>query len=188
MNCKVLLIVLSFCGFSALSKAQTYVPVQSSSTVKFFINNFGLPTEGSFSGIKGDIDFNPSKLREASFDMSVDAATVFTKNKTRDRHLNSREYFYTEKFPTIYLISKSITKSNLKNQYQFEGELMIKDLTRRVTFQFFAEPDKSGYHFTGGFRINRRDYFIGSSSLVLSNNVEVELSIFTVKKTYNYQQ
>jgi polyisoprenoid-binding protein YceI len=184
MRWKALLILINVYCISNLCLSQTYLPVEKSSSVKFFINNFGISTEGSFGGIKGDIDFNPSKLRDASFDMSVDAESVFTKNRTRDNHLKSRDYFYVEKYPTIYLISKSITKAPLKNQYWFEGELMIKDVTRQIKFQFTAEQDKSGYLFKANFRINRRDYFIGSSSLVLSNNVDVELSIATVKKTF----
>jgi polyisoprenoid-binding protein YceI len=164
--------------------SQTYIPVEKSSTVKFNISNFGINTEGSFSGIRGDIDFNPNKLKEASFEMSVQAESVFTKNKTRDSHLQSRDYFFVEKYPTIYIISKTISKAALKNQYLFEGELMIKDVTRQIKFLFTAEQDKTGYLFKANFKINRRDYFIGGSSLVLSNNVEVDLSISTIRKTF----
>jgi polyisoprenoid-binding protein YceI len=116
--------------------------------------------------------------------MSVQAESVFTKNKTRDTHLKSRDYFYVEKFPSIYLISKSINKAPLKNQYWFEGELIIKDVTRQIKFLFTAEQIQTGYLFKANFRINRRDYFVGSSSLVLSNNVDLDLSIYTVKKTF----
>ncbi len=178
------LMLLNVCFISNKGLTQTYIPVEKSSSVKFYINNFGISTEGSFAGIKGDIDFNPSKLRDASFDMSVDAETVFTRNKTRDTHLKSRDYFYVEKYPTIYLISKSISKAPLKNQYWFEGELMIKDLSRQIKFLFTAEPDKTGFLFKADFSINRRDYFVGNNSLVLSNNVAIQLSINTIKKTY----
>ncbi|MCX6204624.1 MAG: YceI family protein [Bacteroidetes bacterium] len=184
MRWKSFLILLNSCFISLLCLSQTYIPVEKSSSVKFFINNFGISTEGSLGGIKGDIDFNPNKLKDASFDMSVDAESIFTKNRTRDNHLKSRDYFYVEKYPTIYIISKSITKASLKNQYWFEGELMIKDVTRQIKFEFTAEQDKTGYLFKADFKINRRDYFIGGSSLVLSNNVDVALSISTVKKTF----
>jgi polyisoprenoid-binding protein YceI len=178
------MIFLNLCCITNKCISQTYIPNEKSSSVKFYINNFGISTEGIFSGIKGDINFNPIKLKDASFDMSVEAESVFTKNRTRDTHLKSRDYFYVEKYPTIYLISKSITKASLKNQYWFEGELMIKDITRQIKFQFTAEPDKFGFLFKANFKINRRDYFVGSSSLVLSNNVDIELSVSTSKKSY----
>jgi polyisoprenoid-binding protein YceI len=178
------LLILKLCCITNSSLSQTYIPVEKSSSVKFFINNFGISTEGSFSGIRGDIGFNPNKLKEASFDMSVQAESVFTKNKTRDTHLKSRDYFYVEKYPSIYLISKSINKAPLKDQYWFEGELIIKDVTRQIKFLFIAEQNQNGYLFKANFRINRRDYFVGSSSLVLSNNVDLDLSIYTVKKTF----
>jgi polyisoprenoid-binding protein YceI len=184
MRWKAFMILLYLCWISNLSQSQTYIPVEKASSVKFFINNFGISTEGSFAGIKGDIDFNPTKLKDASFAMSVDAESVFTKNRTRDAHLKTRDYFYVEKYPTIYLISRTISKAPLKNQYWFEGELMIKDLTRQIKFLFTAETVNSGYLFKANFRINRRDYFVGSNSLVLSNNVDLDLSITTTKKTF----
>jgi polyisoprenoid-binding protein YceI len=184
MRWKALLILLNLCCISIFSISQTYIPVEKKSSVEFFINNFGITIEGSFSGIKGDIDFNPNKLGTASFDMSVNAASVFTKNRTRDTHLKSRDYFYVEKYPTIYLISKSITKASLKDQYWFEGELIIKDMTRLIKFPFVVEQEKTGYLFKANFKINRRDFFVGSNSLVLSNNVEVALSISANKKTF----
>lgn len=184
MKWKVFLVLLNLCSFCLSGRSQTYIPVDKASSVKFYINNFGISTEGSFSGIKGDIDFNPNKLSAASFDMSVNAESVFTKNRARDNHLKSRDYFYVEKYPTIYLISKSITKASLKDHYWFEGELMIKDITRFIKFQFSAEQEKTGYLFKANFKINRRDFFVGGSSLVLSNNVEVELSVSSNKKTF----
>lgn len=178
------LIMIFIAGCSNAISAQTYIPVAKASTVQFFINHLGLRTEGSFSGISGDINFNPNKLKDASFEMSVNAASIFTSNKTRDGHLKSRDYFYVEKFPFIYLISKSITKATLKNQYWFDGELIIKDLTHSIKFLFTADPIQDGYQFKTNFRINRRDYLIGNSSLLLSNMVDIEISVQTTKKYY----
>ncbi len=176
------LFIITLCLFSIYSYSQDYIPVERASSVKFFINNFGLSTEGSFSGLRGDINFNPRNIENASFEISVDATTVYTENRSRDTHLKSKDYFYAEKYPTIYLISKSITRGDQEGFYWFIGNLIIKGITKEIKFEFNAIPERSGYLFKGGFSMNRRDFLVGSGSLVLSNNVQVELSVTTTKK------
>jgi polyisoprenoid-binding protein YceI len=174
------IIILSL--FSTIGYSQNYLPVERASTVKFYINNFGISTEGSFSGLRGDIVFNTLSLENSSFEISVDAASVFTGNRSRDIHLKSRDYFYVEKYPSIFLISKSITKNEQEGSYWFLGNLIIKGVTKEVKFKFSAIPERSGYLFKGEFTINRRDFFVGSGSLVLSNNVQVNLAVSTMRK------
>lgn len=180
MKVKLLYIVI-LCLFSVCDYAQNYLPVERASSVKFYISNYGISTEGSFSGIRGDLFFNPSKIESSSFEISVDAASIFTKNRSRDTHLKTRDYFYVEKYPTIYLISKSITRTGQEGLYWFLGNLIIKGVTKEVKFEFSAIPERSGYLFKGDFIINRRDFLVGSGSIFLSNNVQVSLAVSTMK-------
>lgn len=177
-----LLFISILCLFSIFSYSQNYLPVERASSVKFYISNFGISTEGSFNGIRGDIFFNPSKLENSSFEISVDAASIFTKNRSRDTHLKTHDYFYVEKYPTIFLISKSITRTGQDGLYWFLGNLIIKGVTKEVKFEFSAIPERSGYLFKADFTINRRDFLVGSGSVVLSNNVHVALVVSTMKK------
>lgn len=174
--------LLILCFYSIKGYSQNYIPVERASTVKFFISNFGLSTEGSFNGLRGDIYFNPHKLENSSFEISIEANTIFTKNRSRDTHLKSKDYFYVDKYPAIYLISKSITRTGLEGRYWFSGNLIIKGVTKEVKFEFSAVQERAGYLFKGEFTINRRDFLIGSGSLVLSNNVQVVLNVTTTNK------
>ena len=54
-----------------LAFGQSFVPVDSGSTVKFRIKNFGFNVDGSFSGLKGTINFDPGNPDAGSFDVSV---------------------------------------------------------------------------------------------------------------------
>jgi len=96
--------------------------------------------------------------------------------------LKSRDYFYVEKYPSIYLISKSITRTGQEGLFWFQGNLIIKGVTKEIKFQFSAEKERSGYLFKGNFSIDRRDFLVGSGSLTLSNNVQVDIAVSTIKK------
>jgi len=58
------------------------------------------------------------------------------------------------------------------------GNLTIKGVTKPVEFGFSASPQNGGYVFDGEFKINRRDFGVGESSVSLSDNLTVTLSVF----------
>ncbi len=162
-----------------VATAQHYKPVDGKSEVKFTIKNFGINTSGSLNGLKGSIKFSSSDISSASFNVSVDANTINTGNDSRDNHLKKEEYFNVEKFSTISFVSKNITKDG--DSYAVTGDLTIKGITKSVSFPFTAQTQDNGLLFNGNFSIDRRDFDVGGSSAVLSNNVDVELNVFAEK-------
>ena len=156
--------------------AQQYTPVNDKSEVKFTVKNFGLNTPGTLSGLKGTIQFNPSNLSTASFNVSVDVSTINTGIDMRDSHLKREEYFYTDKYPTISFTSTAVKANN--DGYIVTGELTIKGISKNISFPFTAVTQNGGMLFTGNFSINRKDFDIGGSSAVLSNNVDINLKVY----------
>jgi polyisoprenoid-binding protein YceI len=177
-----ILLLLLFIQIGLGASAQNYLPVDKGTSIAFDIKNFGFLVEGSFTGVKGNISFNPLKLGNARFEMSIDAASINTDNKKRDRHLRSIDYFYSEKYPAIYLTSTSISLSNHDGYYVFEGELYIRGISKQISFEFSAKPAISGYQFNGEFQLNRTDFRVGGNSLTLSNQVHISLNVLTIKK------
>ena len=173
---KRLLTLLFFILLIARAYAQNLVPVDAGSSVKFVIKNFGFSTPGSFSGLKGTIRFDDANMANASFNVSINAATINTENETRDRHLLKEEYFDSEKYPLISFTSTSISVTRPGN-YLINGRLTIKNITKEISFPFTATAQNNGYLFSGSFKINRRDFTVGSSSMVLADNLEVTLSV-----------
>ncbi len=177
-----LIIIFTFLLLKITVFSQSYLPVEKGTEIAFNIKNFGFTVDGNLTGIKGNIQFNPLKLGNARFEMSIDAASINTDNKTRDRHLKNKDYFYTEKYPAIYLTSTSITLSNNDGFYVFEGELYIRGISKQVKFEFSAKPAISGYLFHGEFKLNRSDFRVGGNSITLSDQVHVSLNVLTIKK------
>ncbi len=163
--------------------AQNYSPVDSSSKVHFVIKNFGINTGGDLSGLKGNITFSPDNLSVSNFNVSVDASTVDTDNSMRDKSLVSDEYFDAEKYPLLTISSTKVEKTNktAAGFYFFTGNLTIKGVTKTISFPFQAKEENGGYLFTGNFKINRTDFGVGEQNIVLSNQVDVTLSVFAKK-------
>lgn len=162
--------------------AQKYTPQDEGSKIHFTIKNFGIKTGGDISGLKGEIYFFTTDLAACRFDVSVDPATVDTENGSRDRHLKS-EYFDVEKFPLISITSTKIDKTNKTESgfYYFTGNLTMHGITKPLAFPFHVEKINDNYLFTGDFEIDRLDFGVGDKSAVLSNKVNVSLSVLANK-------
>lgn len=161
--------------------SQNYTPIDNGTEVGFLIKNFGLSVNGSFCKIKGKINFIPDNVLQANFNVMVDAATVNTGNATRDNHLKKDDYFDVTKFPALSFVSTKITRSSTPDNFLMEGKVTIKGITKNVSFNFTADPKPGGYLFAGQFKLNRRDFGVGSKSLILSDNLTVLLKVFAKK-------
>jgi polyisoprenoid-binding protein YceI len=179
---KVIVFFISLTGFVSLLNAQSVLtPFDEGSKVQFVIKNFGIKTGGDFTGLKGNIKFAPENLSVSSIDVTVDANTIDTDNESRDGHLRQKEYFDVAAYKTIRFKSTKITVSTVAGRYYVFGELTIKGVTKPVEFGFGATPKDGGYVFDGTFRINRRDFGVGGSSISLSDNLTVSLSVLAKK-------
>jgi polyisoprenoid-binding protein YceI len=170
--------------FSASVYSQKLTPTDAGSKVHFVIKNFGIKTGGQLSGLKGEILFSPADLSACKFNVTVDPSTIDTDNESRDRHLKGEEYFEVEKYPTITIISAKIDKTNKTESgyYFFTGSIIMHGVTKPVTFPFHVDISSDGYLFTGDFEINRLDFGVGDNSAVLSDMVNVSLSILAKKE------
>lgn len=153
-------------------------PVGTESKVHFVIKNFGIKTGGDFKGLKGNIKFYPANPAASVFDVTIDAATIDTDNESRDDHLRKAEYFDAATYKTITLKSTKVTLSKTAGRFYLFANLTIKGVTKPVEFGFSATPKNGGYVFDGGFKINRRDFGVGGSSVSLSDNLTMSLSVF----------
>ncbi|MGI8951520.1 MAG: YceI family protein [Chitinophagaceae bacterium] len=159
--------IIAFCAFAQVDLK----PVDDKDAVTFVIKNFGINTPGSFTGLKGSIKWNAENPSNSSFNVSVDANTINTSIDARDNDLRKEKYFDVAKYPTINFVSANISAASVT------GNLTIKGITKSVTFPFTVTKQGNGYLFEGSFTINRRDFDVGGSSMVLADNVTVKLKV-----------
>ncbi|HZE82848.1 MAG TPA: YceI family protein [Puia sp.] len=161
--------------------AQQYAPTDQGSSVTFKIKNFGFNVDGSFTGLKGKIGFDPEHLGAASFDVTVDADKINTGNGSRDEHLRKESYFDVQNYPVIRFVSTGVTASGKKGSFIISGKLTIKGHTKDITFPFIATPMGNDYIFSGGFTIDRKDFGVGGSSTI-SNSLNLALTVLAKKQ------
>lgn len=177
---RLILFNISFALFTVVGYGQNYQPVDNGSSVKFSIKNFALNVIGDFKGLAGAIRFNATDPGSASFNVSVDAFTINTGNSVRDNHLRKDEYFDVQNYPKISIISKKVTASDKPGVFILTAMVNMKRVSKEISFPFTVVPQKEGMLFKGELKLNRRDFKVGSGSLILSDNLTISLSVFAV--------
>lgn len=178
---KILMLLLNMTMVVLQLFSQNYTASDNGSKIHFTINNFGISVGGSFVNLKGKIAFNPASLSASSIIATVDAATVNTGNDSRDKHLRKEDYFDVNKYPLIGFVSSKISNSDKTGNFLMEAKITIKNVTKLVSFPFTATAKGDDYLLEGEFKLNRRDFEVGGSSLLLSDNLTVSLSVLAKK-------
>lgn len=172
-------VVLLFLIAGMSHSPQPMKPQDSESLVKFSIKNFGLTVNGTFKGLDGSVLFNPDDLPGSSIEASIDAGTINTGISSRDNHLKKKDYFDVVNYPRISFKSGNITAGTITGTYLVKGMLVMKATRKDIIIPFTADKLSGGFRFTGTFPLNRRDFGIGGSSISLSDNLTVSLTIVT---------
>ncbi len=76
--------------------------------------------------------------------------------------------------------SKAIEKITA-SKYLLRGILRIKGVEKKVETFLKIRSSKNGNIFSANFVLDRRDFGVGSSSLVLSDNVNIKMKYVTIK-------
>ncbi len=134
----------------------------------------GIGVDGTIGGLQADVHFNPADVTNSTIEASVDANTINTDNSSRDEHLRSEDFFDVAHYPKLILKSVSFKHGN-GNNYTGRFNLTIKGKTKLVEIPFTYTQSNNTGAFKGSFKLNRRDYGVGSSSLVLADEVTVNI-------------
>ena len=87
--------------------------------------------KGDFDKVTGTVEYDEANHAASSIDITVDVASISTREPQRDAHLKSADFFDVEKYPTIEFKSKRVVKSG--DKLQVIGDLTIHGTTREVT-------------------------------------------------------
>jgi polyisoprenoid-binding protein YceI len=146
------------------SNAKTYTISKSYSTLSFTATKWMVfKEEGLFQEFAGAVAYNPADASQCKIEVTVQAASLDTRNAVRDKVLRSDDFFDVEKFPTLSFRSTTVTPTG-KDTYAVKGELTIHGVTRRIDVPVKmigarvmpGIGDFAGFETT--FPIDRRDY------------------------------
>ncbi|MFE8702419.1 YceI family protein [Cytobacillus sp. FJAT-54145] len=134
--------------------------------------------KGTFHDFSATVEADPSDLTTASIEFSVDIASIDTRNKDRDGHLVSADFFDAENHPKMTFKSTSITAKG-DGEYDVTGDLTVRGTTKSETFSVVFEGqgkdpwgnEKVGFSADGV--INRGDYGLTWNSALETGGVLV---------------
>ncbi|NML63869.1 YceI family protein [Hymenobacter sp. RP-2-7] len=139
--------------------------------VRFEIVNAGFTVQGTLGGLQAMGQFDPAQLAQAHIRATVPVSTIQTGISLRDKHLQKPDYFDAAQFPVLSMQSTAF-RSLGGGQYEGTFTLTIKGISHEVRVPFTVSAARE---LQGSFHLNRLDYGIGKSSLVLANDVAVSL-------------
>ena len=148
--------------------------------ISFQIKNLGINTSGVIGTMQANIQFDPANLNASTIEASADVKSINTDNDTRDEHLTSDEFFDAARFPKITMRSVSFRHKS-GNNYVGQFNVTMKDKTKAFDVPFTYVVNGNTGSFKGSFKLNRLDFGVGTSSLVLSNDVTVSIEVDTAK-------
>jgi polyisoprenoid-binding protein YceI len=146
---------------------------------------------GNFDKFSGTVNFDEKNLDKSVIDVTIEAASVNTREEKRDGHLMSPDFFDVAQFPTITFKSTSI-KVTSGNKGIVTGDLTIKGITKEISLETeLVGIAKNPFGATmAGFnasaKINRKDWNLGWNVALeaggwlvgeeVSINLEIELA------------
>ncbi len=71
---------------------------------------------------------------ESSVEVTIEAASIDTREETRDNHLRSADFFDAENFPSLTYTSTKVAHAG-KNRWTVDGDLTIHGVTRSVPLE-----------------------------------------------------
>ena len=166
----------------------------SHSTVNFSVRHMMLSTaRGQFEKFTGTVHFDEAHPANSTVDVTIDAASINTKDEKRDGHLKSPDFFDVATFPGLAFKSKSVKVID-DNSAKLTGDLTIKGVTKEVTLDVeYHGQQKSPWGTTSaGFsattKINREDWgltynaVLETGGVLVGKDVKIELDIELAKQ------
>lgn len=168
-------------------------PVHSS--VEFSVRHLMITTvKGRFTDVQGTVVLDELNPAASTADITVNVASVDTREPQRDAHLRSADFFDAEKFPTLTFRSRTV-EDVTDDGFKLVGDLTIHGVTREVTLDVTAEGrtkdpwggDRAGYSATT--RIKRSHFgltwnqLLETGGVTVSDDVKITLDVQLVQKS-----
>lgn len=149
---------------------------------------------GGFNEFEGSLHLDADNPGASSAQLTVQVASIDTRNAQRDAHLRTNDFFDAPTFPQITFASSSVTQIDAEH-FEVRGDLTIKDVTKPVDVRWeltgvATDPyGKLRAGFEGTATLNRTDYGVNfnatleAGGVLVSEKVTLELDVEAVKNT-----
>ena len=147
---------------------------------------------GSFNDFEGTGYFDAENPADSHLQLTIQAASIDTRNADRDGHLRSNDFLDMDTHPTIDFASTAVEKVD-DETYRVTGDLTVKGVTKPVTVDFeYAGTALDPFGNTrlgldGSVVINRKDFGVTwnaaleTGGVLVSEKVTLEFEVSAIK-------
>ena len=147
---------------------------------------------GQFNEFEGTAVVDGTDLTRSTVQLTIQAASIDTRNEQRDGHLRSNDFLAMEDYPQISFVSTTVEQTG-PTSFEVTGDLTIKGVTSSVAIPFEFEgaaTDPFGNQrvgFEGSVVINRKDYGVTwnaaleTGGVLVSDKITLEFEISAIK-------
>ena len=147
---------------------------------------------GSFNEFEGSGYFDAEDPAKSHARLTIQAASIDTRNADRDAHLRSNDFFEMETYPQVTFASTAVEPVDATT-FRVTGDLTIKDVTRPVTFDLEytgTAVDPFGNRrlgLEGSVVVNRKDWGLtwnaplDAGGVLVSEKVTLEFEVSAIR-------
>lgn len=147
---------------------------------------------GAFNDVAGTAVFDPEDPGSSHVEVTVQMASIDTRNESRDEHLRSADFFDVATYPLMTFVSTSVEEID-EGGYIVAGDLTIRGITRSMSIPLRLvgiDTDPFGNEragFEGTRRLDRRDWGItwntplDSGGLLVGDRIRLEFELSLVR-------
>jgi polyisoprenoid-binding protein YceI len=132
-----------------------------------------------FTKLSGSVTLDPVNPSKSTVQVTIEAASVNTREPQRDEHLRSADFFDVANHPTLTFRSERVEAQGPEN-FKLTGDLTIRGVTRQVTFEVEGPtaPVKDPWGntragVTASAKINRKDFGVAFNAMTETGGLVV---------------
>lgn len=187
---------LALVALAATAHAQSNWAIDPAhSTAQFTVRHMMINNvRGEFGKVTGMLVLDAKDITKSSVEATIDAATVNTRNESRDNDLRSPNFFEVAKYPTLTFKSSKVEQI-APGKLKVTGDLTMHGVTRAVVLDVegpspeIKDPwGSTRIGVSASTRINRKDWgltynkVLETGGALVGEEVAITLDLEFVKK------
>ena len=157
------------------------------SNVEFAVKHLMIATvRGRFGNVSGSVQVDESNPLSAKIDVTIDPASIDTRQEQRDAHLRSPDFFDVAQYPNIRFVGKRL-EGDPADEFRIIGDLTIRGVTKEIAVNVTNEGQgidpwgnlRAG--FSASAKIDRREFgltwnqALETGGVVVANEIKVSV-------------
>jgi polyisoprenoid-binding protein YceI len=179
----------------ALARGSSWQIDPAHSHVEFAVKHLMISSvKGAFGDVQGTVSVDDSDARTVLVNVTIQVASIDTRQEQRDAHLRSADFFDAIRFPTITFRSRMAKGSHPDSEFRLVGDLTIRDVTREVILDVSTEghltdpwgAERAGFSARG--KIDRTDFgltwnqALETGGVLVGNEVKISVEVELIRQ------